>query len=121
MENRYQIEHCDGPTIIKAQGYDPQLPTLVARVVPDGDHCMIYIYIGDDLAAITTIWRGKAFAVKVARGMLTTCLSRLGKHRRSTANRAKRVAGETPPLLGHPLGGQPSAGGYSLPVRGVAI
>ena len=96
--SKYQIEHCDGSTILKAQGYDPELPTLVTGVVPDGDHCTIYIYIGDDLAAVTTIWRGKAFAIRVARFMLRGCLSRLGKHRRLTANRAKRVAGETPAL-----------------------
>ena len=94
MENRCQIEHCDGSTIIRAQGYDPQLPTLKAMVYPDSDHCRIYIYIGDDLAAITTIWRGKAFAIRVAKFMLKGCLSKMGKHRRATKNRAAKRAKE---------------------------
>lgn len=103
--NRYQIEHCDGLTIIRAQGCDPQLPTFMAGVVPDGDYCMIHIYIGGVLAAKTTIQRGKAFAIRVARFMLKGFLSGLGRHRRATKNRAKRVAGET----------------LALPVKGVAI
>lgn len=92
MENRYQVEHCDGSTIIRAQGYDPQLPTLVAMVNPGGDHCDIYIIINNELAAKTTIWRGKAFAIRVAKFMLKGCLSKMGKHRRATKNRAAKHA-----------------------------
>lgn len=95
MKNSYQIEHIgDGSTTIRAQGYEPELPTLVAWVKPDGDFCKIYIAIGDDLTAITTIRRGKAFAIRVAKFMLKGCLSRMGKHRRASKNRAAKRAKE---------------------------
>ena len=91
--NRYQIEHTgDGSTTIRAQGYEPELPTLVAMVNPGGDHCDIYIIIDHNLVAKTTIWRGKAFAIRVAKFMLKGCLSRMGKHRRATKNRAAKRA-----------------------------
>jgi hypothetical protein len=91
--SRYQIEHIgDGTTIIKAQGCDPQIPSLVAAVMPYGDHFNIYIAIGGDLAAMSAIWRGKAFAIRVAKFMLMGCLSRLGKHHRATKNRAAKRA-----------------------------
>lgn len=93
--SRYQIEHIgDGTTIIRVQGCDPQLPTLVARVKRICDRCDIYIDIGDEQVAITNIWRGKAFAVRVAKFMLKGFLSRLGKHRRATQNRAAKRAKE---------------------------
>lgn len=92
--SRYQIEHCDDATIIKAQGCDPQIPSLVARVYLRDDNCGVSVYIGDDLAAIATIWRGKAFAIRVAKFMLMGCLSRLGKHHRATKNRAAKRAKE---------------------------
>lgn len=90
--NRYQVENIGDDTIIRAQGYDPQLPTLEASVYRDDDHCNISIFIGNDQAVMATIWRGRAFAIRVAKFMLKGCLSRMGKHRRATKNRAAKRA-----------------------------
>lgn len=92
MKSRYQIEHCDGTTFIRAQGHDPQMPTLEAIVMPYGNQYIIYIAVGGELTATTNIWRGKAFATRVAKFMLKGFLSRLGRHRRATQNRAAKRA-----------------------------
>lgn len=91
---KYQIEHISDRTIIKVQGCDPQLPSLRASVTPNGDYYNIYITVGSVLAAVTTIQRGKAFAIRVAKFMLKGFLSRLGKHSRATKNRAAKRAKE---------------------------
>ena len=50
------------------------------------------IYLGSEMVAHMTISRGKAFAVQMVRGALKGAMSRLGHHRRLTANKAKRRA-----------------------------
>ena len=90
---KYEIEHVnDYLTIIRVQGCDPELLPLVARVKPDGGCCDIYIVSGGKLLGVATIWRGKAFAIRVAKFMLKGCLNRMGKHRRATKNRAAKRA-----------------------------
>lgn len=78
-------------------GHDPEIPPLKAdietgRTASGKVYQECQIYLGNDVLAHMTIWRGKAFAVRMVRAALKGAMSRLGKHRRLTANKAKRRA-----------------------------
>ena len=73
----------------------PELPRLTACIVNElgtgGKVQHVFkIYIGDDVLAKGVVYRGKHVAVKMIRGALKGAMSRLGKKRRLTANRAAR-------------------------------
>ena len=79
------------------RAHDPEIPPLKAdietgRTASGEVYQECQIYLGSETVANMTIWRGKAFAVKMVRGALKGAMSRLGKYRRMTANKAKRRA-----------------------------
>lgn len=71
---------------------DPGLPRLTAYVASCGDNSQqrCNIYIGDDVLAELTVYCGRSFAVHMVRQALKGAMSRLGKHRRHTANQRKK-------------------------------
>ncbi len=74
---------------------DPEIPPLKADIETHYTksgwaYQVCRIYIGSEMVAHMTISRGKAFAVKMVRGALKGAMSRLGHHRRLTANRRKK-------------------------------
>lgn len=79
---------------------DPGLPRLTAAIYDEGDEQQkqhkVDIRIGDTRLVQMTIFRGRAFAIRVTRAALKGAMSRLGKKRRLTANRAARVAPLSP-------------------------
>ena len=101
--NAANARRCKVPVIVMpgaaALAYkagNPELPRLTAHVESDssegGEKQLFEIYIGDDVLAKGVIYRGKYFAVKMIRGALKGAMSRLGKRRRLTANRAAHKA-----------------------------
>ena len=50
----------------------------------------VTVFFGKSTIATMYIYRGRAFAIRTARAALKGAMSRLGKHRRWTANRAAR-------------------------------
>ena len=85
-----------GAAALACKAGNPELPRLTAHVESDsseGRKKQLYeIYIGDDVLAKGVVYRGKHFAIKMIRGALKGAMSRLGKKRRLTANRAARKA-----------------------------
>lgn len=84
-------------TIVVARADDKEIPVLWATIVRrDSSFYNITIRLGEDglLLATASVFRGGAFASEVTRKMLSGCLSRLGKHRRQTANRAAKKEGK---------------------------
>ena len=77
-----------------------ELPKLWATIVRrDSSFYNITIRLGEDglLLATAAVFRGNAFAGRITRQMIKACMSRLGKHRRLTQNRAARkVAANNP-------------------------
>ena len=101
--NAANARRCKVPVIVMpgtaALAYkagDPELPRLTALVLSDSsegrERQLFEIYIGDDVLAKGVVYRGKHIAVKMIRGALKGAMSRLGKKRRLTANRAARKA-----------------------------
>ena len=101
--NAANARRCKVPVIVLPSGAAlaykagaPELPRLTAHVETDssvgGEKQLCEIYIGDDVLAKGVIYRGKHVAVKMIRGALKGAMSRLGKRRRLTANRAARKA-----------------------------
>lgn len=86
-----------GKAAIKYHVDDPELPRLAALIEVDnpGDGkpvSTVGVYIGKELLADMNIYRGKAFALAMVRRALKGAMSKLGKHRRMTANRQSREA-----------------------------
>lgn len=101
--NAANARRCKVPVIVVPVGAalaykadDPELPRLTAGIESDSsegtEKQLFEIYIGDDVLAKGVIYRGKHVAVKMIRGALKGAMSRLGRHRRWTANRAARKA-----------------------------
>ena len=101
--NAANARRCEVPVIVlpgaAALAYkagNPELPRLTAHVLTDSsadrEKQLFEIYIGDDILADGVVYRGKHFACKMIRGALKGAMSRLGKKRRLTANRAARKA-----------------------------
>lgn len=84
----------DGVKILRLEpGEDSGQPALEAIIQKWGaQHCMISVAEegGSRLIAQCEVNRGIAFADVVANKILRGCMSRLGHHRRLTANRALR-------------------------------
>ncbi len=84
-------------TTVVARADDKEIPVLRAIIVRrDPAFYNISIKLDEDglLLATASVFRGGAFASEVTRKMLSGCLSRLGKHRRQTANRAAKKEGK---------------------------
>ena len=92
---RIPVINTPGRAAMAYRGNDPEIPPLKA-VIETGRNASgkVYqecqIYIGSERLANMTIYRGKEFAVRMVRAALKGAMSRLGKHRRLTANRRKR-------------------------------
>jgi len=94
---RIAITTTPGRAAMAYLGHDPEIPPLKADIethyTKSGwTYQVCRIYIGSEMVAHMTISRGKAFAVRMVRGALKGAMSRLGHHRRLTANKAKRRA-----------------------------
>lgn len=86
-----------GKAAIKYSVDDPELPRLAALIEVDNPGggkpvSTVGVYIGKELLADMTIYRGKAFALAMVRRALKGAMSKIGKHRRMTANRQSREA-----------------------------
>ena len=75
----------------------PELPCVTAETskLPDpGQGTETKIFIGGKYVGVLRLYRGPSFAARAVRGVLKGIMSRLGRHRRMTANRAARKAAE---------------------------
>ena len=86
-----------GKAAIKYNVDDPELPRLAASIEnsePESGEvsCSCTLYVGNEVLAYMRVYRGKTFAVQMVRHALKGAMSRLGKHRRMTANRQAREA-----------------------------
>ncbi len=84
-----------GRAAIKYQVEDPELPRLAASIETIKSDsgkvsCDCTLYAGSEALADMTVYRGKVFAVTMVRHALKGAMSKLGKHRRMTANRQSR-------------------------------
>ena len=95
----YKVERVEaGVTTITPELYHGGMPEIMAFVRPPCNGSCIVTVSVDGLTIIAAeIKRGKSFAERVAKFMLKGCLSRLGLHRRMTANRRARKAGDGAP------------------------
>lgn len=91
----YKFETIEDLTIITpTHTAESGLPTVECHVVPCRDYYVCIVYVDDNIVITADVQRGKAFAVRVAKYMVKGVLSRLGHHRRLTANRAAKKAAE---------------------------
>ena len=93
----YEFRRESEATYIIAHPACEELPKIWAEVRKNGpDNNEITVLYGEDEAMLATaiVYRGAAFAERVAKYMLKGALSRLGHHRRLAANRQKRLANE---------------------------
>ena len=92
---RIPVVSVPGRAALAYRAHAPEIPPLKADIetghTASGEvYQECQIYLGKDVLAHMTIWRGKAFAVRMVRAAFKGAMSRLGKHRRMTANRRKR-------------------------------
>lgn len=85
-----------GKAAIKCQVDNPALPRLAASIEtikPDSGKvsCDCTLYAGNEVLADMQVYRGKACALAMVRWALKGAMSKLGKHRRMTANRQRRT------------------------------
>ena len=90
----YKFETIEGSTTITPTHTESGLPKVECHVLPCGGYCICTVYIDGEFTVTATVFRGKSFADRVAKYMVKGVLSRLGKHRRLTANRAAKKAAE---------------------------
>lgn len=86
-----------GKAAIKYSVDDPELPRLAASIETIKSDsgkvsCDCTLYAGSEVLAGMMVYRGKNFAVRMCKQALKGAMSRLGKHRRMTANRQSREA-----------------------------
>ena len=94
---RMPVISMPGKAAIKYNVDDPELPRLAASIEnsePESGEvsCSCTLYVGNEVLAYMRVYRGKTFAVQMVRHALKGAMSRLGKHRRMTANRQAREA-----------------------------
>ena len=82
----------ENQTKIVAYADDKELPIILAIVRKTDTTWLIGVTdITNDKHILDAVCsRGRSFAEKLAREIIRGCFSRLGKHRRMTANKAKR-------------------------------
>lgn len=91
----YKFETIEGSTTITPTHTESGLPKVECCVnQEEADRCFVAVSIGGEITVAATVFRGKSFADRVAKYMVKGVLSRIGKHRRMTANRAARKAAE---------------------------
>lgn len=89
-----RVINTPGVVALKLIHHWDDLPSLTARIEYRGDdgdghdEHEVTIYWGSSVIATMKVFRGRAFAIRTARAALKGAMSRLGKHRRWTANRA---------------------------------
>ena len=82
---------------LRLEADDRELPVITATVRlrdMEGvvtDAFRVRIYVGDELTATMTVYRGHGYAVKLAKALMYAALSRQGHHRRTTANKKALV------------------------------
>ena len=86
-----------GRAAIKYHVDDPELPRLAASIETIKSDsgkvsCDCTLYAGNEVLADMQVYRGKSFALAMVRRALKGAMSKLGKHRRMTANRQSREA-----------------------------
>lgn len=86
-----------GRAAIKYHVADPELPRLAASIETIKSDsgkvsCDCTLYAGNEVLADMQVYRGKSFALAMVRRALKGAMSKLGKHRRMTANRQSREA-----------------------------
>lgn len=97
---QFEYENKGDVRIIRLKPMDAELPILRAVIekIVAGDERMTAVdfFIGDedDSVGHMCLWRAPSYAVPVAKAALKGFMSRRGKHRRMTANRAARKAAE---------------------------
>ena len=91
----YKFERTGSETKITPTCVDQDLPTVECCVnQEEAGRCFVAVAIGGEITVTATVFRGRAFADRVAKYMVKGVLSRIGKHRRLTANRAARKVAE---------------------------
>lgn len=91
----YKFERTGSETKITPTHTEPELPKVECCVRQDGPgRCFVAVFIDGEITVTATVFRGKSFADRVAKYMVKGVLSRIGHHRRLTANRAARKAAE---------------------------
>lgn len=91
----YKFETIEELTIITpTHTAESGLPKVECHVAPCCHYYVCTVYIDGKIVITADVQRGKAFAVRVAKYMVKGVLSRLGHHRRLTANRAARKTAE---------------------------
>ena len=90
--NKVQVIRLPDATALAYNDAAPGLPRLTAYVSSCGDNSQqrCNIYIGDDVLAELTVYRGRSFAVRMVRPALKGAMSGLGKRRRYAANQRKK-------------------------------
>ena len=90
--NKVQEIRLPDATALAYNDAAPGLPRLTAYVSSCGDNSQQRwnIYIGDDVLAELTVYRGRSFAVRMVRPALKGAMSGLGKRRRYAANQRKK-------------------------------
>ena len=86
-----------GKAAIKYHVDDPELPRLAASIETIKSEsgkvsCDCTLYAGNEVLADMQVYRGKSYALAMVRRALKGAMSKLGKHRRMTANRQSREA-----------------------------
>ena len=86
-----------GKAAIKYHVDNPELPRLAASIETIKSDsgkvsCDCTLYAGNEVLADMQVYRGKSFALAMVRRALKGAMSKLGKHRRMTANRQSREA-----------------------------
>lgn len=86
-----------GRAAIKYKVEDPELLRLAASIETIKSDsgkvsCDCTLFVGNEALADMQVYRGKNFAVRMCKQALKGAMSRLGKHRRMTANRQSREA-----------------------------
>lgn len=90
----FEYDRTEHITTIIATATDSELP-LIAATLEMVIKSKVWRVLIDDFTNACPIcdavcFRGRSFAERLAREMIRGCFSRLGKHRRMTANKAKR-------------------------------
>ena len=86
-----------GKAAIKYHVDNPELPRLAASIETIKSDsgkvsCDCTLYAGNEVLAEMQVYRGKQFALAMMRRALKGAMSKIGKHRRMTANRQSREA-----------------------------
>ena len=89
----YKFERTGSETKITPTHTGSELPKVECRVKQEeAGRCIVAVAIDGEITVTATVFCGKSFADRVAKYMVKGVLSRIGHHRRLTANHAARKA-----------------------------